>query len=59
MLEIVNHVMAYGKAHWVDILAAIGGIDIVLGIITKLTPITWDDNVYAVLHNWIAKLVKK
>ena len=58
-MDIVNHVMDYVKTHWVEFLAAIGAIDILLGIITKLTPWQQDDNVYAVIHGWIAKLIKK
>ena len=55
-MEIVNFV----KEHWVEILAVIGGLDIILGIVVKWTKPTWDDSVYAVVHGWIAKLgVKK
>lgn len=58
-MEIVQQVITLVKDHWVDILALIGAIDVALGIVTKLTASTWDDNVYAVLHSWIAKLGKK
>jgi len=47
------------KAHWVEVLAIIGAIDIVLGIVTKWTPTKWDDNVYVFLHKYIDKLVRK
>lgn len=46
------------KAHWVEILAIIGAVDIILGIVVKWTKATWDDSVYAWIHNLIAKLVK-
>lgn len=58
-MEQINNVISLVKAHWVEVLAAIGALDVLLGIITKLTPIKWDDNLYVVLHNWISKLVKK
>jgi len=58
-MEQINNIIALVKAHWVEVLAAIGAIDVLLGIITKLTPFKWDDNLYVVLHNWISKLVKK
>lgn len=45
--------------HWVEVLALIGAVDIALGVITKWTPAKWDDNLYAVLHSWIDKLVHK
>ena len=58
-MEIIQSVIAWGKANWVEVLAAIGAIDIALGIITKLTPWKVDDNVYAFLHVWISKLLKR
>lgn len=58
-MEQINYIVALVKDHWVEVLAAIGALDVLLGIITKLTPIKWDDNLYSVLHGWIAKLVKK
>ena len=58
-MEIITNLITMVKAHWVDVLAVIGAVDIILGIVTKLTPFTWDDNVYSMLHGWIAKLVKK
>jgi hypothetical protein len=43
----------------VEILAIIGAVDIILGIVVKWTPVKWDDSVYTFLHNLIGKLVKK
>ena len=54
-MEIINFV----KAHWVEILAVIGAVDTILGIIVAWTPATWDNNVYNIVHTWIAKLVGK
>lgn len=47
------------KNNWVEILAIIGAVDIILGIVVKWTKATWDDSVYAFIHNLIGKLVKK
>jgi hypothetical protein len=47
------------KDNWVEVLAIIGAIDIILGIVVKWTPTQIDDNVYTFLHNLISKLVKK
>jgi hypothetical protein len=58
-MEMLNSVIEYCKAHWVDVLAIIGAVDIALGVIVKLTPCKWDNNVYTLLHNWIAKLLVK
>lgn len=58
-MELIQSVISLVKDHWVEILALIGALDIVLGIITKWTPVTWDDSVYAVVHNWVAKLGAK
>lgn len=58
-MEIITNLIALGKNHWVEILAVLGAVDIILGVVTKLTPVKWDDNVYTMLHNWISKLVKK
>lgn len=56
IMGIVNIV----KEHWVEVLAIIGAVDIILGVVVKWTKATWDDSVYAVVHNWIAKLgIKK
>ncbi len=58
-MEQINNIISLVKAHWVEVLAAIGAVDVLLGIITKLTPITWDDNLYVVVHKWISKLAVK
>jgi hypothetical protein len=47
------------QAHWVEILAVIGGIDIILGVVVKWTPVKWDDSVYTILHSWVDKLAPK
>lgn len=58
-MELIQNVIVFGKAHLVELLALIGAVDVILGIVTKFTPFTWDDNVYAILHKWIEKLGKK
>lgn len=58
-MEAITNIITLVKAHWVEVLAGIGAIDILLGIITKLTPFKWDDNLYVVFHNAVSKLVKK
>lgn len=58
-MEQINNIIALVKAHWVEVLAAIGALDVLLGVITKLTPTKVDDNIYSIVHGWIAKLVKK
>lgn len=45
--------------HWVEVLALIGAVDVILGVITKFTPNKWDDNFYSIFHNFISRLVKK
>ena len=52
----ISAIIAWVVAHWVQVLAVIGAIDLLLGVITKWTPCTWDDNLYAILHSWIAKI---
>ena len=54
-MELINWV----KDNWVNVLAIIGGLDIILGVVVKMTKNTWDDSVYAFIHNAIGKLVKK
>ena len=58
-LDLINQIIAFVKAHWVEFLAILGGIDLILGIITKWTPTAWDDNVYAFLHSLISRLLGK
>lgn len=58
-MEQITNIVSLVKTHWVEVLAGIGAVDVLLGIITKLTPFKWDDNLYVVLHNAISKLVKK
>ena len=58
-MEQINNIISLVKAHWVEVLALIGAVDVILGIVTKLTPVTWDDNLYVVVHKWISKLVVK
>lgn len=58
-MEIVQVVIAFFKANWVEILAIIGAIDLILGIVSKWTPTKIDDNIYAFIHKYIEKLVSK
>ena len=58
-MEQIQPLIDYAKNHWIDLLAIIGAVDVILGIITRLTPFTWDDNVYTLLHKAIAGLIKK
>jgi Co/Zn/Cd efflux system component len=59
IVDVVNLTINFVKDNWVEVLAIIGAVDIILGIVVKWTKWTWDDSVYAFLHNLIAKLVKK
>ena len=52
-------IVTFVQQHWVEILAIIGGIDIILGVIVKWTPVNWDDQVYTILHSWISQLLGK
>ena len=58
-MEIVQSIISFVQLHWVEILAVIGGIDVILGIVVKWTPATWDNNVYTILHSWISRLLGK
>ena len=59
MIEFVKHLIQFGSNHWIEILAILGGLDLILGVITKWTKVEWDDNLYSAFHNWITKLGKK
>lgn len=52
-------IVALVQVHWVEVLALIGAVDLILGIVSKWTPTKIDDNVYAVLHSWISRLIGK
>lgn len=54
-MELINWV----TSHWLEILAIIGAFDVILGIVVTWTKWDWDNNAYAILHGWIAKLRKK
>lgn len=54
-MELINLV----KEHWVEVLAIIGAIDVILGIVVAWTPVQWDNNVYNIVHQWVAKLGAK
>lgn len=58
-MEAIQNVIAFVKENWVNILAIIGALDIILGIVVKWTKATWDDSVYALIHSWISKLGPK
>lgn len=58
-MEQIQNIINLVKDHWVEFLAAIGAVDVLLGVITKLTPTKIDDNIYSIIHGWIAKLGKK
>lgn len=58
-MELIQGTISFFQTHWVEILAVIGAVDIILGIITKWTPTKIDDNIYAFIHNFIARFVKK
>lgn len=58
-MEQIQNIINLVKDHWVEVLAAIGAVDVLLGVITKLTPTKIDDNIYSIIHGWIAKLGKK
>lgn len=52
-------IVTFVQSHWVEILAVIGAVDIILGIVVKWTPVSWDDSCYTILHSWIDKLAPK
>lgn len=58
-MDQISNLVALVKAHWVEVLAALGAIDLLLGLITKWTPTEWDDNLYAIIHSGISKLAGK
>ena len=58
-MDIINGVVNFVTNHWLDILAIIGAVDIILGIVVKWTKATWDDSVYVAIHNFIEKLITK
>jgi hypothetical protein len=58
-MDIVQGIISFVQTHWVEILALIGGLDIVLGVVVKWTKWDWDDSAYAIFHSWIAKLGAK
>lgn len=58
-MDLVMNVVNFGKAHLVEVLALVGAVDVILGVVTKFTKATWDDNLYAQFHNLVAKLGKK
>ena len=58
-MDIVNNVISLAKNNWVEVLAVIGAVDIILGVIVKFTPVKWDDNFYGAFHNAVSKLGKK
>ena len=58
-MEAITNIVTLVKTHWVEVLAAIGAVDILLGLIVKFTPFKWDDNLYVVFHNAVSNLGKK
>jgi hypothetical protein len=59
-MDMVMGFVNFAKEHWVEVLAVIGGVDIILGVVVKWSKPTWDDSAYAIVHSWISKLgVKK
>lgn len=58
-MDLVNQAVSLVKNNWVEVLAVIGAIDIILGVVVKFTPVKWDDNLYVAFHNAVAKLGKK
>ncbi len=58
-MDLVNQVVGLVKNNWVEVLAVIGAVDIILGVIVKFTPVKWDDNLYVAFHNAVSKLGKK
>lgn len=58
-MDFIVGAVALVKAHWVEVLALIGAVDVILGIVVAWTPVTWDNNVYNIIHKYIAKLVVK
>lgn len=58
-MDQINNLIGLVKAHWVEVLAVFGAIDVILGVIVAWTPTHWDNNLYAILHKAISKLIIK
>lgn len=58
-MDVINGIIDWVTANWVGVLAVIGAVDIMLGVVVKWTPTAIDDNIYEIVHNFFAKLLKK
>ena len=58
-MDAVSNIISWIQANWVNVLAVVGALDIALGFIVKMTPNQIDDNIYEIVHNFFAKLIKK
>jgi len=58
-MDMVTAVIEWVKANWVGVLAVIGGVDVILGVVVSWTPFKWDDNVYEIVHKIFKKLLGK
>lgn len=47
--------MDWIQSHWVGLLAIIGAAEVILGVVSAWTPWKWDDNLYVIIHNLVAK----
>ncbi len=55
----MGDIIKFVQENWVNILAIIGAVDIILGIVVAWTPAQWDNNLYAIIHKAILGLLKK
>ena len=55
-MDVIMAVVSFVRLNWIEILAVIGAVDVILGIVSKMTPWTWDDSVYTMLHSLVSKL---
>lgn len=42
-----------------ELLAIIGAVEVILGVVSAWTPWKWDDNVYVILHKIVANFFPK
>ena len=52
----MENILPWITAHWADVLAIIGGVQLVAVTISRLTPSTRDDTVVASVFGWVDKI---
>ena len=60
-MDIMSMVSAFTLAHPFisDLLVILGGLHMILGIVSKWTPWKWDDNLYSILHDIMVNVLSK